>query len=46
MCKPYKDFYREWEREANVTVRSSKCEIGYSHMEFVGHEIKEGEIGI
>ena len=33
-------------REENVTVRPSKCEIGYSHMEFVGHEIKEGEIGL
>ena len=33
-------------REANLTVRPSKCEIGSSHMEFVGHEIKEGEIGL
>ena len=33
-------------REANLTVRPSKCEIGYSHMEFVGHEIQEGEISL
>ena len=33
-------------REVNLTVRPSKCEIGSSHMEFVGHEIKEREYGL
>ena len=36
----------EGEEEANLTGRQFKCEIGSSHMEFVGHEIKEGEIGL
>ena len=33
-------------RQANLTVRPSKCEIGFENMEFVGHEVKKGEIGL
>ena len=33
-------------RQANLTVRPSKCEIGFENMEFVGHEVKKGKIGL
>ena len=33
-------------RQANLTVRPSKCEIGFENMEFVVHEVKKGEIGL
>ena len=33
-------------RRAKLTVRPSKCEMGFENMEFVGHEVKKGEIGL
>ena len=33
-------------REANLTMRPSKCEIGSKSLEFVGHQIGEGQIGL
>ena len=33
-------------RQANLTVRPSKCEIGFENMEFVGHEVKKGKTGL
>ena len=33
-------------RAANLTIRPSKCEVGCSQLEFVGHEVKRGEVGL
>ena len=33
-------------RRAKLTVRPSKCEMGFENMEFVGHEVKKSEIGL
>ena len=33
-------------RQANLTVRPSKCEIRFENMEFVGREVKKGKIGL
>jgi hypothetical protein len=33
-------------REANLTVRPTKCKVGFESVEFVGHEVKRGEIGL
>ena len=43
--KTLKEFL-ERVRRANLTVRPSKCETGFENMEFVGHEVKKGKIGL
>jgi hypothetical protein len=33
-------------RGANLAVKPSKCKVGFESVEFVGHEVKQGEIGL
>ena len=33
-------------KEAGLTIRPSKCQIGFSSLDFVGHEIGKGEISL
>ena len=33
-------------KDAGLTIRSSKCHIGFSNVDFVGHEIGKGEISL
>jgi hypothetical protein len=33
-------------RKAGMTIRPTKCEIGFQNLDFVGHEIGRGEIGL
>lgn len=33
-------------KEANLTVRPTKCRFGYSKVDFLGHNLGEGEIGL
>lgn len=33
-------------KEANLTVRPTKCRFGYSKVDFLGHHLGEGEIGL
>jgi hypothetical protein len=33
-------------RKAGMTIRPTKCEIGFQNLDFVGHKIGKGEIGL